>query len=232
MDTKQAYEDIKKLVDSFIDVYFDDDDIIPSFFFKLIEELKDDEFIDISRGKPEIWASTIVVIIGRLNFLFDKSVPGSLKGLHTVCNFFNTSKSTVGNKASLIQDELEIKLGDEKYSREEIADSLNAVELPNGFVLTVKHFKEIEALVGKLTHKNFEKKMSEYHRLTEEARKEERLINESDQLKHQKELREKRIVEMDERSRLAKEEKQQKIKAKWEKEKENQPDFLDIFGIE
>jgi len=53
MDTKQSYKEIKELVYSFINIYFDKDDAISSFFIKLLKELKEDEFIDISRGKPQ-----------------------------------------------------------------------------------------------------------------------------------------------------------------------------------
>jgi len=228
MNTKQSYKEIKELVYSFINIYFDEDDAIPSFFIKLLKELKEDEFIDISRGKPEIWASSVIVVVGRLNFLFDKSVPGSLKGLHTVCNFLNTSKNTVGNKASKIQEELNIRNGNYDYSLEEIADSLNAVELPNGFVVTVKYFKEIESTIGKISPDNFEDKMDKYYKIT---KKNESLKVKQREIEYEK-LKGKWLKETEERRKIVYEEKQKNLREKWEKEKETQPDFLDIFGME
>ncbi len=232
MDTKKTYKTIKEDLTQFANKYFSEDKEIISFLYKLLDELKEDEFLDISRGKPEIWASSIILIICRLNYLLDKSKTGSLEGLNTICDFFKTNKHTVGNKASQIQNELDLNMGNEDYSREEIADSINIIQLPNGFVITIKHFKEIESMVGQLTRKNFDKKFAEYHELSERKRKEEKRKIEAEQLKYGKELQAKRLVEMDERAKLAHEEKQRKLKEKWDQEKENQPDFLDMLGLE
>ena len=156
MDSKKSYRKIKELIDSFTQAYFKDDKEISSFVFKLLKKLKDDDFEDISRGKPEIWASAIIHVIARLNFLFDKSMANHLDGFHTICDFFSTHKHTVGNKASHIQVELDIGDGNYDFTREELADAVNIVPLPNGFITTVKHVKEIESLVGSITGENFD----------------------------------------------------------------------------
>ena len=46
----------------------------------------------------EIWAAAIIFVIARLNFLFDpeRAMPLSTD---TICDYFDTVKSTVGNKA-------------------------------------------------------------------------------------------------------------------------------------
>jgi len=145
-----------------------------------------------------------------------------------VCNFLNTSKSTVGNKASKIQEELNIHNGNYDYSLEEIADSLNTVELPNGFVVTVKYLKEIESTVGKISPDNFEDKMDKYYKIT---KKNESLKVKQREIEYEK-LKGKWLKETEERRKIVCEEKQKNLREKWEKEKETQPDFLDIFGME
>lgn len=65
-------------------------------------------------GKAEIWASAIIWCIARVNFLFDKANKYYLIG-DDICNFFGTKKSTVGQKASLVEKSLKIMPFDENY---------------------------------------------------------------------------------------------------------------------
>jgi hypothetical protein len=90
--------------------------------------------LSIQRGRIEIWAAAIVYVIARLNFLFDPAndtyiTPDGL------CDFFGTKKSTVGNKASLIQDTAEILPGDPDFSSAKIADMFRVYETRDGFLI-------------------------------------------------------------------------------------------------
>src|SRR5690606_12322807 len=54
-----------------------------------------------------VWACSIVYAIGQANFLFDRSqTPHASPS--DICNWFNISKSTAGNKAKLIRTMLKM----------------------------------------------------------------------------------------------------------------------------
>lgn len=67
---------------------------------RLCEKLSRSRTLDISRGKKEIWAASIMYVIARINFLFDTMNPLFLTA-DIICDFFNTKKSTISNKATV-----------------------------------------------------------------------------------------------------------------------------------
>lgn len=88
----------------------------------------------ITGGKKEIWASAVVYVIARLNFLFDPASPNYLTP-DQICAFFNTKKSTVGSRASDIEKACKIQMGQEGLCDRNISDSLTYVKLPNGMIV-------------------------------------------------------------------------------------------------
>jgi len=95
------------------------------------------------RGKEEIWAAAIVWAIGSVNFLGDKYFE-PYASLSDVCGYFNTSTSTVGQKASKIRDWLDIDFFNDKFQRDDsqISDFLgNLAMTVDGFIVPVKPFK-------------------------------------------------------------------------------------------
>ena len=89
----------------------------------------------ITGGKKEIWASAVVYVIARLNFLFDKSNPNYLPP-DTICGYFGTRKATVGGRATEIEKALKIRMGEEGLCSPRITDALVSVRLPNGLIVT------------------------------------------------------------------------------------------------
>ncbi|MDM8538186.1 DUF6398 domain-containing protein [Desulfobacterales bacterium HSG17] len=81
----------------------------------LCDEVAVSRTLNFDRGKPEIWAAAIAMVIIRLNFLFYDDGPVCISK-KDVCNFFNTKSSTTGAKAGLIQDALDIFTGDQMYT--------------------------------------------------------------------------------------------------------------------
>jgi hypothetical protein len=112
------------------------------FVFKLWEQIGKKRTYIITGGKREVWASAVVYVIARLNFLFDKNNPNYLLP-DTICGFFGTKKTTVAARASEIEKVCKIHIGEEGLCSTKISDSLTFVELPNGMVLTKKMAKEI-----------------------------------------------------------------------------------------
>ena len=90
--------------------------------------------LNIQRGHMEIWAAAIIYVIARLNFLFDPASDVTLSA-NTICDYFKTVKSTVGNKASLIQKTCDLYYGAKGYCRQDIIDAFTFIETPEGFIL-------------------------------------------------------------------------------------------------
>ncbi len=218
MEAKRKIENkrkIRELINSFSEIHFDKE--ITDFCRELLTELKDNVFLDILQGRPEIWAAAIIIVIARMNFLFDKTIPHSLKGIDTVCDFFGANKSTTTQKAAKIRDELEVGMGNPRYTRAEISDRLRIVQLPSGFAVTMAQYKEMIKLTGSLTEENCMEKLKVYYEIKEKKSLEERKTIE---LENQKRLEEARIT--------AQEEKRKKQQEKWENEKEFQPDLFNF----
>jgi hypothetical protein len=71
------------------------------FAIELLNKISRMRKLNIQRGHIEIWAAAIVYVIARLNFLFDPESDVPLSP-DTICEYFDTVKSTVGNKAAQI----------------------------------------------------------------------------------------------------------------------------------
>lgn len=102
--------------------------------------------INLSRGRKEIWAASIIYVIARLNFLFDKENKKYIK-TDTICNFFNTNKSTVGNKATQIEKACNLTIGAEGYCSKQITDSLTFYQTPEGFIIPKSMIEDQELVV-------------------------------------------------------------------------------------
>jgi len=139
-EKKQEREkEISNLINEFCHRYLNDD--LQGYAMKLLEKLTRKRTYSITSGRIEIWASAIIWVIARLNFLFDSQNPNNIS-TDTICDFFDTKKSTVGNKATDIEKACKIRMGEEGLCNSEISDSLSFVQLPNGIVLTKKMAKE------------------------------------------------------------------------------------------
>jgi hypothetical protein len=90
--------------------------------------------LSIQRGRIEIWASAIVHVIARVNFLFDPENEISITA-DDVCKFFGTKKTTVSSKAGLIQKACDIYLGNKEYCTPEISDMFRIYETKEGFLV-------------------------------------------------------------------------------------------------
>ena len=82
---------------------------------KLIEKMGRKHEIPFKRGKLEIWASAVIYAIGQINFLFDKTSEPYAKP-DDICNYFNTKKSTVSNKARDIREMFNMGHFDKEFS--------------------------------------------------------------------------------------------------------------------
>lgn len=98
---------------------------------------------DCLRGKPGVWAASVVHVIARMNFLFDRSQPVHLT-FDTICNFFGVNKTTIGGKATGIEHTLRLRPHSEPgLCRSEFMESFTMVQLSNGIVLSFKMAKRM-----------------------------------------------------------------------------------------
>jgi len=123
---------IKELLEDYCSEYFDVQ--LKSYSLILFRTIKKKSLMNLYRGKSEIWAASIVYVIARLNFLFDKDSDNYIL-VDDLCNYFNVNKSTIGNKASKIEKIHNIKLGDKQFTKPEIAKSFEFYMTPEGFVI-------------------------------------------------------------------------------------------------
>jgi len=99
----------------------------------------------ITGGTKAVWASAVVYVIARLNFLFDKASPNCLTA-DTICGHFGTKKGTVSARAAEIEQACRIRVGHEGLCRPQISDELTFVELSNGMVLPKRLAREMGLL--------------------------------------------------------------------------------------
>ncbi len=98
---------------------------------------------DCLRGQPHVWAATVVHVIARMNFLFDRSQPVHLT-FDTICGFFQTSKTTIGSKATGVERTLRLSQHSEPgLCRRQFLESLTMIRLANGMVLSFEMAKRM-----------------------------------------------------------------------------------------
>ncbi len=128
----ERLNEIKKLIHNFGEANLNKE--IEGFSMNLCDDLGGGEGINLSRGKIEIWAASIIYVIARLNFLFDKENDTFISA-DMLCDFFNAKKSTVGNKATQIEKQFDLDHEIEKYCSQEIIDSFTFYETSEGFLI-------------------------------------------------------------------------------------------------
>jgi hypothetical protein len=136
---QERAKEISNLIHEFSNQYLNDE--LRGYAIMLLEKLTRKKTYSITSGKIEIWASAIIYVIARLNFLFDSQNPNYIS-TDTICDFFGTKKSTVGNKATDIEKACKIRIGEEGFCNPEISESFSFVQLPNGIILSKKMAKE------------------------------------------------------------------------------------------
>ena len=176
VEKAERLNEIRQLVLAFCEEHLNEE--LAVYALKLCEALGRKRKISINRGSKEIWAASIVYVIARLNFLFDPESEFCLTA-DTICDFFGTKKSTIGSKATHIENVCNIGLGAEGFCSPKISDSLTLVELPNGLVIPksmLPEFKFVVEAANDEETKELEEFMAEQQQLKEReiAEKKER----------------------------------------------------------
>jgi len=163
----ERLKEIKELVVSFCIAHLNEE--LQGYALKLCDTLGRKRKISITQGKKEIWAASIIYVIARLNFLFDVENDMFLSA-DTICDFFGTKKSTIGNKATQIEKACNLWIGSQGFSSSGISDALKLVELPNGLVIPKGMLSNREIVIEFMDEKEsreFQEYMAEQERLKE-----------------------------------------------------------------
>jgi len=124
--------EVKNLIHDFCKDYLNSE--LEGYCFKLCATLGRKRKINILRSASEQWAASIIYVIARLNFLFDQE-----NEYHTtaddICGYFDTKKSTTGNKATQIEKLCDLSMGAEGYCSEEIGDMFIFYETESGLII-------------------------------------------------------------------------------------------------
>ncbi len=123
---------IKEIIHDFCAKHLNEE--LESYALRLCDTIGRKRKLTITRGKKEIWAASIVYVIARLNFLFDKENEYYIT-TDTICDFFKTKKSTIGNKATQIEKACKLGLGAEGYCSKHITDTFTFYQTPEGFII-------------------------------------------------------------------------------------------------
>jgi hypothetical protein len=143
---KQArIDEVKALLADFSKQHLASAPDVAGYIEKLWEQICRKRNYVITGGTKEVWASAVVYMIARLNFLFDKASPNYLTA-ETICGHFATKKSTVSARAAEIEKMCRIRVGHEGLCRPEISDELTFVKLSNGMVLPKRMAREMGIL--------------------------------------------------------------------------------------
>ena len=143
---KQArIDEVKPLLGDFSKQHLAIAPDIAGYIEKLWDQIARKRNYVITGGTKEVWASAVVYVIARLNFLFDKASPNYLSP-DTICGYFGTKKGTVSARAAEIEKLCRIRVGHKGLCRPEISDELTFVELPNGMVLPKRMARDMGIL--------------------------------------------------------------------------------------
>lgn len=144
VDKKKRVIEIKTMLNSFCERYLNEE--LGDYALRLCDELGRKRKINILLGKKEIWTASIIYVISRLNFLFDKENENYITA-DIICNFFKTSKSTIGNKATQIERACNLTIGAEGYCSKEITDSFTFYQTPEGFIIPKSMIGDREIII-------------------------------------------------------------------------------------
>ena len=97
VEKRERFEEVALMLDRFGQSHLDPE--LTGFTLELWRRLCRRQTIDCRRGKAQVWAASVVHVVARMNFLFDRAQPVHVT-FDTICASFQANKTTVGGKAS------------------------------------------------------------------------------------------------------------------------------------
>jgi len=140
-ERRERFREVAALVGQFGQAHLDPE--LTAFTLELWRRVCRRQLMDCRRGKPGVWAASVVHVIARMNFLFDCAQPVHLT-FDTICDWFQTNKTTVGSKATEIERALRLRQHSEPgLCRREFMDDFTTVQLSNGMIVSLGMAKQM-----------------------------------------------------------------------------------------
>jgi len=153
---KEKKEELLRLTDEFCDRYLDKE--YKKLCKKLIGKMALKKEVPFLSGKIQIWAASVIHVLGRFNFLYDESFEPYIK-YDTLVEHFGTSKKTVTGKAKNIADMFNLSHFDKDFTTE----SLNKMNPFNEILdMFAEGFNIPVNSGGALDIENFNRSLEEY----------------------------------------------------------------------
>jgi len=135
-EKRERFGEVAALLEQFGPIHLDPE--LTGFTLELWRRICRLQRMDCRRGRPQVWSATVVHVIARINFLFDRSQPVHLT-FDTICEWFQVNKNTVGGKATEVERTLCLSQHAEPgLCRSEFIDDFTTVQLSNGMCLSLK----------------------------------------------------------------------------------------------
>ncbi len=133
--------EIAKLIEGFCSECLNDEYL--QLCKKLLRKMGRKKDVPFKRGKNEIWAASIIHVIGSINFLFDKSFEPYID-MGRISEYFGANKSTVTNKSRQIKDMLDIYYYHPELSTQHMLSTnpLNDMVMVDGFIVPLTTLPE------------------------------------------------------------------------------------------
>ena len=103
---------------------------------RLLSKLGRKREVPFMSGKTEIWAVAVIHALGSINFLFDKSFEPYIT-VDEINGFFQTNKSSTGQKSKFIRDLLNLGYFDSEFSTTRLKQNnpFDKLTMVNGFIV-------------------------------------------------------------------------------------------------
>lgn len=133
VDRRERFAEVTTLIGQFGEVHLDAE--LTGFAFELWQRICRRKSPECMSGKPTIWAASVIHVIARMNFLFDRKQPVHLT-FDTICNYFQANKTTVGGKATQIERMLRLRQHTEPgLCRRKFLEDFTNLRLSNGMIV-------------------------------------------------------------------------------------------------
>jgi hypothetical protein len=131
------YQAITALTDAFCDQHLDDEYQKMAHF--VAAALCRKKSCPLTSGKNHIWAGAIIHAIGTINFLFDKSEKPYVSTAD-LATAFNSSQSTIGNRAKQIRELLKMRHMDHHWMLQSSIEQSSMAWMVtfNGFIVDAR----------------------------------------------------------------------------------------------
>jgi hypothetical protein len=110
---------------------------------RLVAKLGQKRNVPFATGQTQLWAAAIMHALGTINFLFDKASSPYIS-VDEMNNFFETNKSTVGNKSKLVRGLLKLNRWDNEFSTKRMNESnpFNNLVMVDGLIVPLNTLPE------------------------------------------------------------------------------------------